>query len=66
MRKIKPEAICKLPNLTFKLGKSAQRMAAKEAALEAAQKEFDAEKALFFERLIAEYGYEALIEAGVL
>jgi hypothetical protein len=66
MRKIKPEAICELPNLTFKLALSAKRLAAKELALEAAQRELALEKAVLFERLIAEYGYDVLREAGVL
>ena len=66
MRKINVEAIHSLPNLTFKLALSAKRLAEKEAALEAAQRELALEKAVLFERLIEAHGYEALKKAGAL
>jgi hypothetical protein len=66
MRKIKPEAICKLPNLPFHLALSAKRLAEKEAALDKAREELDAAKAVLFERLIEGWGYSDLRKAGVL
>jgi hypothetical protein len=66
MRKIRHEAICALPNLPGHLALSAKRLAAKEAALDAARKELDAEKERFFTMLIEGWGYDDLKKAGVL